>query len=74
MKTVKLNYSGIADDFNPEQNLIYDILKINGYDVRICDDPDYVICDFSSENVYEYCKKPQVRIMYSGKIISRISI
>ena len=67
MKTVKLNYSGIADDFNPEQNLIYDILKINGYDVRICDDPDYVICDFSSENVYEYCKKPQVRIMYSGE-------
>ena len=67
MKTVKINYAGVADDFNKEQNLIYDLLKINGFDVQIVDDPDYLICDFSGENPYQYCGRPQVRIMYSGE-------
>lgn len=67
MKTVKINYAGVADDYNKEQNLIYDLLKINGYDVQIVDDPDYLICDFSGENPYQYCGHPQVRIMYSGE-------
>lgn len=67
MKTVKLNYAGVSDDFNKEQNLIYDLLKINGYDVQITDDPDYLICDFSGSNPYQYCGSPQVRIMYSGE-------
>lgn len=66
-KTIKLNYAGIAEDFNKEQNLIYDILKINGYDVQIVEDPDYLICDFSGGSRYEYCGTPQVRIMYSGE-------
>ena len=67
MKTVKINYAGVADDFNKEQNLIYDLLKINGFDVQIVDDPDYLICDFSGDNPYQYCGRPQVRIMYSGE-------
>lgn len=67
MKTVKINYAGISDDFNKKQNLIYDLLVNNGYQVEISDDPDYLICDFSSENPYEYCGHPQVRIMYSGE-------
>ena len=67
MKTVKINYAGVADDFDKEQNLIYDLLKINGFDVQIVDDPDYLICDFSGENPYQYCGCPQVRIMYSGE-------
>ena len=67
MKTVKINYAGISDDFDIQQNLIYDVLKLNGYDVQISDDPDYVICDFSSEHPFAYCDKPQVRIMYSGE-------
>lgn len=67
MNTIKLNYAGVGEDFNKEQNLIYDILKINGYDVQIVEDPDYLICDFSGGNRYEYCGTPQVRIMYSGE-------
>ena len=68
MKTVKLNYAGINEaEFNKEQNLIYDVLKNHGYDVQICEDPDYLVCDFSGENPYSYCGTPQVRIMYSGE-------
>lgn len=67
MKTVKLNYAGVGEDFNREQNLIYDILKINGYDVQIVTEPDYLICDFSAENRYAYCGTDAVRIMYSGE-------
>ncbi len=67
MKTIKLNYAGVGEDFNREQNLIHDILKINGYDVQIVEDPDYLICDFSGANPYAYCGTPQVRIMYSGE-------
>lgn len=67
MKTVKINYAGVADDFDKEHNLIYEILQENGYDVRIVDDPDYLICDFSGRNPYRYCGYPQVRIMHSGE-------
>ena len=67
LKTVKINYACESDDFNREQNLIYDLLKINGYDVQISDDPDYVICDVGGAERYGYCKYPQVRIMYSGE-------
>lgn len=68
MKTIKLNYAGVnPDEFNKEQNLIYDILKNNGYDVQICEDADYLVCDFFSANPYSYCGTPQVRIMYSSE-------
>lgn len=67
MKTVKINYACESDDFNREQNLIYDLLKINGYDVQISDDPDYIICDVGGAERYGYCKYPQIRIMYSGE-------
>ena len=67
MKTVKINYAGIGADFNPEQNLIYDLLKLSGYDVQISEDPDYIVCDVSGTDPYRYCGHPQVRIMYSGE-------
>lgn len=67
MKTIKLNYCAMGYDFNPEQNLIYDLLKIQGFDVQISPEPDYLICNFSEENHYAYCGKPQVRIMHSGE-------
>lgn len=69
MKTIKMNYSGVGADFDVKQNLIYDILKNNGYDVRITEDPDYLICDsgVNVESYYQYCGKPQVRIMHSGE-------
>lgn len=67
MKTVKLNYCGMGNDFDETQNLIYDLLKIQGFDVQISEDPDYLICNFSEDNHYPYCGKPQVRIMHSGE-------
>ena len=67
MKTVKINYACESENFNREQNLIYDLLKINGYDVQISDDPDYIICDVGGAERYGYCKYPQVRIMCSGE-------
>ncbi len=67
MKTVKINYEGVSEEFDKEQNLIYDVLKGNGYDVQITEDADYLICGFSGPNPYTYCGKPQVRIMHSGE-------
>lgn len=67
MKTIKLKYVGTFEGFNEKQNLIYDILVGKGYDVQICEDADYVICDVFGENPYEFCKYPQVRIMYNGE-------
>lgn len=66
-KTIKLNYASISKDFDKKQNLLYNILTYNGYHVEISDDPDYLICDIFGENLYEYCGKPQVRIMYTGE-------
>ena len=68
-KTIKLNYAGVEKEFNKKQNLIYDILTLNGYNVEISDDPDYLICDVFGENPFEYCGTPQVRIMYTGENI-----
>ena len=67
MKTVKINYCGTFSGYDPHQNLIYDILKGHHYDVQISEDPDYLICDVFGENPYEYCKHPQVRIMYNSE-------
>ena len=33
LKTVKLNYCGMGDDFDETQNLIYDILKLQGFEL-----------------------------------------
>lgn len=66
-KVIKLNYVGMAEDFNPTQNLIYDILKEQGYRVQLAQDPDYLLCGFTDENHYSYCGKPQIRIMHSAE-------
>lgn len=66
-KVIRLNYSGMGPDFNPTQNLIYDILKNQRFDVRVTEDPDYLICNFSDSRHYTYCGTPQVRIMVSGE-------
>lgn len=65
MKTVKIKFVGFWDGFNPEQNMIYQILKKH-FDVKITDDPDYIICSIFGVP-YEYTQYPQVRIMYSGE-------
>lgn len=66
-RVIKLNYSGMVADFNKTQNLIYDLLKIQGCDVEISEEPDYLICNFSDNPHYSYCGRPQVRVMVSGE-------
>ena len=65
MKTVKIKFVGFWDGFDPEKNIIYQILKKH-YNVEVVDDPDYIICSVFGVP-YEYCNYPQVRIMYSGE-------
>ena len=67
MKTIKLNYAGIDNNFDIESNTICHHLKQRGYDIQISDDPDYLICDVWANPPYAYCGKPQVRIMVSGE-------
>lgn len=67
MKTVKVNFAGTDDYFDKENNTICYHLKRNGYNVEISDDPDYLICDVWLDHPFEYCGKPQVRIMASGE-------
>ena len=67
MKTVKLDFAGIDDGFDKENNTICHHLKRNGYQIEISDDPDYLICDVWMKQPYEYCGKPQVRVMVSGE-------
>lgn len=66
-KTIKLNYCGMGEDFDSTQNLIYDLLKLQGYEVILSEDPDYLLCSFSGATPYDYCGKPQVRIMHSAE-------
>ncbi len=67
MKTVKLNFSGVYENYNKEYNLVCDVLRAKGYQVEISDEPDYLICDCFGDDPYQYVGKPQVRIMYSGE-------
>lgn len=65
-KRIKIKFVGFVwEGFKPEELLIYRIL-CKYYDVVICDDADYIICTIFGEK-YEYCKYPQVRIMYVGE-------
>lgn len=66
MKTIKLKYIGFWDGFQPGDEFIFNILT-RYYNVEIVsEDPDYIICSVFGEP-YEYCKYPQIRIMYSGE-------
>ena len=65
MKTIKIKFVGYWKDMKPESQMIYRILS-EYYDVKICDEPDYIICSCFSP-YYEYCKYPQVRIMAEGE-------
>ncbi len=65
MKTIKIAYVGFWGVFNPTDNILYEILKKH-YDVQITapEDAEYIICSVFG-NEYNYCKYPQVRIMWS---------
>lgn len=71
MKKIKINFAGQIEGFSPEWSFVFQILQKH-YDVQICEDPDYLICDSfgSAENVqtpYIYCRFPKVRIMENGE-------
>ena len=70
MKTVKLKFIGKWEGITPEDNVVCYWLKKNGYDVRVTDDADYIICDVLGEDHYEYCRYPQVRIFESGENVT----
>lgn len=65
MKTIKIKFIGFYSDFDYTISHIYKCLS-KRYNVVICDDADYIICSIFGK-VYEYCKYPQVRIMFEGE-------
>ena len=64
MKQIKVKFVGFRD-CPLELSAFYNILKRN-YSIIETDNPDYIICSIFG-NPYEYCKYPQVRIMYTGE-------
>lgn len=64
---VKIKFVGFWDDLNLDRLTLYKAIKKH-YDVRIVEDPDYIICS-TYPDFYEYCKYDQIRIMYSGENI-----
>lgn len=66
MKTIKIKFVGFWQGFDYTNQHLYRILKKH-YDVQVVeDDPEYIICSVFGHS-YEYCKYPQVRIMYVGE-------
>ncbi|MBQ7828782.1 MAG: hypothetical protein IJ345_00735 [Clostridia bacterium] len=66
MKTIKIKFVGYWQGFDYTNKHIYKLLTKH-YDVQIVEnDPEYVICSVFGRP-YEYCKYPQVRIMYVGE-------
>ena len=65
MKTIRINFLGFWDDFNPDDYTFFQIMKEH-YNVEICDDADYLICSIWG-TMYDYCNYPQVRILFSGE-------
>lgn len=66
MKKIKLKFIGLWGDFINDDPHILKMLRKH-YDVEITDnDPDYIICSVFGP-LYEYCRYPQVRIMYTGE-------
>ena len=67
MKTIKIKFIGKWPNIRPEDNLICYWLMKNGYDVQVCEDADYLICDVFGEQLYDYCKYSQIRILETGE-------
>ncbi len=66
MKTIKIKFVGFWQGFDYTNQHIYKILT-KRYDVQVVEnDPEYIICSVFGKP-YEYCKYPQVRIMYVGE-------
>ena len=64
MKTVKIQLVGVWNGFDIDKNPLCQAIQKH-YRIELSDEPDYIICEtFKS---YEYCRFPQVRILYSGE-------
>lgn len=71
MKTIKVKYVGFWREFEPENdnNVLVNAIKRH-YIIEESDNPDYIICSvFRIKDIgyYDYCRYPQIRIMYSGE-------
>ncbi|MBO4897373.1 MAG: hypothetical protein J5590_03655 [Clostridia bacterium] len=65
-KTIKIKLLGFWDGFNPDSHILINVLK-KKYDVQFVDtNPEYIICSVFGKP-YDYCKYPQIRIMFSGE-------
>ena len=67
MKTIKIKYVGFFPGFDHHQVIAQELLNKH-YNVEITegDDADYVFCGVFG-NAYEYCKYPQIRVMWSAE-------
>lgn len=61
MKTIKIKFSGMTGNFNPDNNFIVNILK-KYYIVELSDNPDYLIYSVNSK---DYLKYNCVRIYFT---------
>lgn len=67
MRTIKIGYAGMYAAFDYNISLVYKML-CKHYQVQVVppQEADYIICGAFGEK-YEYCKYPQIRIMYIGE-------
>lgn len=63
MRTIKIKFSGMGGNFNPEKNFIINVLR-KKYMVVNSDDPDYLVYSVNSKDYLDYnC----VRIFYTAE-------
>lgn len=63
MRTIKIKFSGMGGNFNPENNFIINILR-KKYTVINSDDPDYLVYSVNSKDYLDYnC----IRIFYTAE-------
>lgn len=68
MKTIRINYIGFWSNFNPRNNLFYNILS-QRYQVEISEQPDFIFCSCLGKP-FEYTRYNCVRIQYIGENMS----
>ena len=67
-KTIRINFCGFWDSFNPKNNLFTNILSKH-FNVEISEEPDFRIASNRGMH-FEYLKYDCVRIMFMGENIS----
>ena len=71
MKTIKVKFVGFWKGFDPKTDTSVLVSTIRKhYIIEESDNPDYIICSVFKINdigYYDYCRYPQIRILYSGE-------